>query len=311
MEITPIQTRTAAKLDPAQEVKLRDAARQFEAVLLTQLTSVLNNTGSEEDSLFGTDGGSDLAKKLFSEQLATAMADSGGIGLANTLLRQFGLEPSNQITKKSTVSNAIGQNSPVPKQVEGPLVINRSGRVNPVSDEWLKSEVAEIISTDTGDDESWRAAFANPANGIDYTNPANMTSTSAASSNYVMPVEGRFSSRFGNRFHPVDRTQKFHSGIDIAAPRGTPIKAAADGIVVFAGQKGGYGNVVEIKHADGRVTRYAHADALNVTEGQKVTAGEQIATVGSTGKTTGPHLHFEVLENGQAVNPFETIFKGF
>ena len=78
-------------LTPAQTIKLRAVAEEFEAVLLTQLTSALNNIGSDNESLFGTDGGADLAKKLFSEQLASAMADAGGIGLADTILREVGL----------------------------------------------------------------------------------------------------------------------------------------------------------------------------------------------------------------------------
>lgn len=130
---------------------------------------------------------------------------------------------------------------------------------------------------------------------------------SPASVRYRMPIGGRLSSEFGNRFHPIDRKTKFHKGIDIAAPKGTPVAAAASGTVVSAGWSNGYGNLVVIEHADGRQTRYAHADKLFVSAGETVQAGQTIARVGSTGKSTGAHLHFEIVENNRQVNPLEIL----
>ena len=92
-------------------------------------------------------------------------------------------------------------------------------------------------------------------------------------------------------------------GIDIALPTGTPILAAHDGVVTFAGVMGGYGNVVFIEGADGIETRYAHCDTILVTVGQEVLQGDVIATVGNTGVSTGPHLHFEILRDGVYLNP--------
>jgi murein DD-endopeptidase MepM/ murein hydrolase activator NlpD len=94
-----------------------------------------------------------------------------------------------------------------------------------------------------------------------------------------------------------------HTGIDISAHSGTPIKAAAGGEVVFAGWWGGYGNVVIIDHGGGISTLYAHCSAIYVRKGQSVSQGEVIAAVGSTGLSTGPHLHFEVRKNGKPVDP--------
>jgi murein DD-endopeptidase MepM/ murein hydrolase activator NlpD len=102
---------------------------------------------------------------------------------------------------------------------------------------------------------------------------------------------------------------KMHSGIDIAAPKGTPIQVAGDGVVKFAGRQKGYGNVVIVEHADGKETFYAHADKIFVQEGQTVGVGTMIATVGSTGKSTGPHLHFEVRQNNQPVDPSKYLSK--
>lgn len=101
----------------------------------------------------------------------------------------------------------------------------------------------------------------------------------------------------------VGSTHRQHDGIDIAASTGTPISAEADGRVTFAGSRGGYGNVVIIDHGNGTETRYAHQDTIGVSVGQTVRAGERVGTVGSTGMSTGPHLHFEGRRNGQSLNP--------
>jgi murein DD-endopeptidase MepM/ murein hydrolase activator NlpD len=114
---------------------------------------------------------------------------------------------------------------------------------------------------------------------------------------------GYITSNYGFRIHPVRKVRHFHSGVDLASPRGTPIHAVADGVVVFSGRKSGYGNMVDIRHMDGMVTRYAHNSANLVKEGQMIKQGQKIATVGSTGTATGPHVHFEVIRDGRAVNP--------
>ena len=113
------------------------------------------------------------------------------------------------------------------------------------------------------------------------------------------PAQGTLTSRFGRRWG------RMHKGIDIAGPVGTPIQAAADGIVIKAGwQSGGYGNLIEVKHNDGTITRYGHNSRLLVSVGQVVQQGHQIAAMGSTGRSTGSHLHFEILPSGgSAVNP--------
>ncbi len=117
------------------------------------------------------------------------------------------------------------------------------------------------------------------------------------------PLEGRVSSGFGWRRDPFTGEQAWHSGVDMAAPKGTPIGAAWDGRVVFVGQRGGYGNMVVLEHAGGWRSYYAHNDQNSVKVGDKVDAGQQIATVGSTGRSTGPHLHFEVRQGATAWNP--------
>ena len=115
------------------------------------------------------------------------------------------------------------------------------------------------------------------------------------------------SSGFGYRSDPFTGGGAMHSGLDFKGPIGTAILAAADGVVTSAGWHGGYGNCIEITHANGLVTRYAHMSALIATLGQPVTRGVQIGRMGSTGRSTGPHLHFEVRMNGQAINPMKFL----
>lgn len=121
--------------------------------------------------------------------------------------------------------------------------------------------------------------------------------------NFITPVRGRLTSRFGMRVHPIYHIRKMHTGIDLSAPSGTPIKAVAGGTVVFSGWWGGYGKVVIIDHGGGISTLYGHCSALYVSKGQYVKQGQVIAEVGSTGLSTGPHLHFEVRKNGKPVDP--------
>ena len=118
-----------------------------------------------------------------------------------------------------------------------------------------------------------------------------------------MPVNGRISSGFGSRFHPILGYERFHAGVDLAARQGTPIVAAADGRVVSAGWQGGYGRAVAIMHAGGIETKYGHMSRMIAYAGEIVHRGDVIGYVGSTGLSTGPHLHFEVMRNGRPVNP--------
>jgi murein DD-endopeptidase MepM/ murein hydrolase activator NlpD len=119
-----------------------------------------------------------------------------------------------------------------------------------------------------------------------------------------MPVaQGYIASGFGDRSDPFDGHQAIHMGVDFSAPEGAPVTAVADGVVTFTGVRSGYGNVIEIDHGNGYMTRYAHNSAIDAKEGDRVHAGQMIANVGSTGRSTGPHCHFEVWYNGRAVNP--------
>jgi murein DD-endopeptidase MepM/ murein hydrolase activator NlpD len=124
----------------------------------------------------------------------------------------------------------------------------------------------------------------------------------------IRPLKGWVSSRFGYRESPFTGRREFHRGLDIATHAGSPIIAPADGLVTFAGRKGLMGNMVAIEHGFGMVTRYGHAQKLLKKKGARVKRGETIALVGNTGRSTGPHLHYEVRLNGVAVNPVNYFF---
>ncbi|HMQ11504.1 MAG TPA: M23 family metallopeptidase [Oligoflexia bacterium] len=119
----------------------------------------------------------------------------------------------------------------------------------------------------------------------------------------IWPVRGWVSSHYGKRISPFTGQVKHHYGVDIPAPTGTKVMAAADGVVIKVGTDGGYGKMISIRHGYGMVTRYGHNSKNLVQVGQKVKRGEVIAEVGSTGRSTGPHLHYEVRINGVPVNP--------
>lgn len=135
----------------------------------------------------------------------------------------------------------------------------------------------------------------------------NSVTISTSSRSYRWPVVGRINSPFGWRRHPVTRRRDFHTGIDIKAPRGRAITASKSGVVEYSGWMGGYGRVLVIRHGDGYSTLYAHCSSLSVRKGQSVSQGQTVAHVGTTGRTTGPHLHFEIRKGKSPVNPLRML----
>lgn len=154
-----------------------------------------------------------------------------------------------------------------------------------------KSHQAYYYSQGKGDEESGS-----------YYDQSGKSLQQKAGFNIEPVVYTRISSPFGYRVHPVLHTVRMHTGIDYAAPSGTPIKATADGVITFKGWKGGYGNTVMIRHSNGVETLYGHMSAFTPAQGA-VRAGEVIGFVGTTGRSTGPHLHYEARVNSQPVNP--------
>ena len=125
---------------------------------------------------------------------------------------------------------------------------------------------------------------------------------------FVYPVmTPRLSSKYGNRNHPILHATRHHNGVDLAAPLGAPVRAVTKGTVVFADPYKGYGNLVVIMHSNGVTSHYGHLNEIKVKPGQRIKAGQIIATIGSTGISTGPHLHFELRHNGKILDPIKMI----
>jgi len=166
----------------------------------------------------------------------------------------------------------------------------------PLLDEVLAVQLQEKLAA-SRDPSQWANAPSRPVAGRP---PASPHRPPAA-----QPGAVRVSSAYGRRVHPITGKRSVHHGTDLSAPRGTPIRAGRAGVVVRAGKAGGYGNLVEVDHGGGVTTRYAHCDRLDVRPGDRIEAGQVLATVGSTGRSTGPHLHYEVRIEGRAVDPQE------
>jgi murein DD-endopeptidase MepM/ murein hydrolase activator NlpD len=140
--------------------------------------------------------------------------------------------------------------------------------------------------------------------GIDgYYQKAQLYKARFASTPSIWPLYGRISSGYGYRFHPILGRFRFHQGVDIPAWIGAPVKATADGVVIYAGWQGTFGNMVQIRHGLGYMTRYGHCSKVLVQTGDVIKKGQVIAQVGSTGLSTGPHLHYEVIRWKESIPP--------
>ncbi len=259
-----------------------EAFQQMEAVMLRQM---LQSSGAFRAS---DSPGSQLRTDMFVETLADAVAKAGGLGIARMLEHQLG---GNQA--EGTAAQAPGAPSSFAGLLRGaatPATASFSAGANPVDDLDDPNSTAPLP-----EDPS--------AASIDDYQPGHTPPVSSAPAAATGEVTDHVTSGFGFRDHPITGDHRFHTGVDLRAAEGAPIRAAAEGVVRTAGPRGGYGNAVEIDHGDGTSTLYAHASALLVKPGQRVTQGEPVALVGQTGQATGPHLHFELRRHDHPVDP--------
>ena len=256
--------------------ELKEAAEGFEAMMLRQLFKEM--LPEDQSSLFGEGLGSKTYHSLFIDELSTLAAKTGQLGLAETIERevaaQAGLTDESENRTEPIPGTALGR--PLPQPLRRSTI-----------------SYSDVTGTNGG-------TYSN-----DYA--LEQYARDAVNISFVEPLHGRQTSKFGERNDPFTNSMSHHRGLDIAAAEGSEIKAAATGKVTFSGWKSGYGNIVIIEHAGGYETRYAHnADNL-VREGETVTAGQVVAKVGSTGRSTGPHLHFELRKDGLPRNPEEVL----
>lgn len=179
--------------------------------------------------------------------------------------------------------------------------------VNILRDETTNTDIPEDKIIETKPEETEKPKEVNIPDEITRPEPVKPKFSFTPSGKPVPDKVYRISSKFGPRVHPIHKTKRMHKGIDIASPKGTEIYATADGIVISAGKVRGYGNYILIKHGDTYRTAYAHLDKIKIKKGDVIMKGDLIGTVGSTGWSTGPHLHFEVLKDKKHVNPEDYI----
>ena len=142
--------------------------------------------------------------------------------------------------------------------------------------------------------------------GVFFLAPATVRADDLAFSNVVFPlVSARLSSPFGKRVHPVKKVVAHHHGIDLAAPSYAHVRSVSSGLVIFAGTHGGYGKLVTIRHDNGYLSLYGHLNEISVNLGDRLSAGQILGRVGSSGRATGPHLHFELRRKGKPVDPLK------
>jgi len=253
---------------------LREAASEFESLFINQMLKSMRETITKSE-LFHGGNAEDIYTSMLDSELSKNMASSGGIGLADMLLRQLDNgEGEGPVTQEPSRPSQIRDVAPTVRQTTpAPVAAPVAPVVQPVTEPAAK--------------------------------PVIQTTEEPADEKFSFPLKElkRISSEFGERVDPITGKTRFHHGMDIAARAGTPVYPASKGTVIFSGVKGGYGNMVEILHDDGLVTRYGHNAKNFVREGEIVTPSEPIASVGSTGRSTGPHLHFEVLKDGRALDP--------
>ncbi|MBI1764120.1 MAG: peptidoglycan DD-metalloendopeptidase family protein [Acidobacteria bacterium] len=259
------------------------------------------------------------------------MARNGGVGLADVLVQRLGgkaaavaeshstqravetarLLRENNAAERPAVATPVSVGVCLPPATEPAATPTNQAAAQSVAHLPTQTTLRELPAALRGVASPHLAPSAVSAPPAAAANLARNATASAAPVAVALriPLHGRISSNFGVRHDPLHGGVRRHGGVDIAAPPGTPIAAAAGGTVVFAGRRGGYGNLVEIEHADGQRTRYAHAARLLVQAGDEVKPGQTIATVGSTGRSTGPHLHFEVNKDGAHVDPLQAVAK--
>lgn len=200
-------------------------------------------------------------------------------------LRREAHETHDQLATLQLFASQVSVAYGIKEKLEGPADISGEGRLIPTYHETLQEY-----------------SFLRTATFSRFRNFSSRLRT--ASRPNIWPVEGRLFSSFGMRIDPFSGEGSFHRGVDISAPYGSPVRVTADGVVVQAGYLGGYGRTVVVDHGGGLQTWYAHLSRISVIPGQEVRRGEIIGGVGSSGRVTAPHLHYEVRIAGNPVNPF-------
>lgn len=295
-----IDPRRTAPGDAAQAATL---AQEFEAMLMLQMVRQMRQSLlSEEDQEQGL--GNDRWTETFDVEYARYLTEKGGgVGLADFIRSQLDAKAASQSPAAgapgSTALGTAGAGEPrtsdrpsvVPLAIPSPVPVAIPAAI-PAAHPTAAPSAAPLAAP-----VGARAGEAEAAHNAGVDNVAE------DDDGLQLPLDAATTSKFGWRGDPFHGQRRFHSGVDLRAAYGTEVPAAGAGRVTFAGERGGYGTLVVVQHADGMETRYAHLSAAGVKEGDRVDSGQVIGRVGSSGRSTAPHLHFEVRINGARVDP--------
>ncbi len=286
----------------SKEQKIKRIAVQFEEMMInTLLKEAFKESGDkdqEEGALGALTGGNKTYKDIRTMFLSQFVADSGGLGYRAQIEEQLRL---NYFRDDENVFESIPKdknNSPLPlntvKTLNGiPLVLPNAQA--PAPPPTSPDTITPPPSTETA---------APPAA---QTQPPQPPKTPTGPFETVAPVSATVSSGYGWRKDPIDGKTRFHAGMDFAVPPHTPVKSFMQGEVTYSGWQKGYGRIIEVTHPNGYVTRYGHNAQLMVNKGDRVEAGKIIALSGSSGRSTGPHLHFEIRKGNFSLDPARII----
>jgi len=288
--LTPSVSLTPSKGDDM--VKVRELGHEFESMLLLQMIRQMRQSmamsGDSDEASAGFGFGNEAMTDTVDTELARQLSLSGGVGVADVIVDGFiskhlvNAQPSTPNSEgdvKTAGSHGLG--------VENwKLAVDPAAKAPPLVSAPAKRETVS---------ENSRAVTAK--------RPAVSAAVRPTDAAVPLPVVAPLTSHFGWRADPLDGRVRFHRGVDVRAAYGTEVPAVAQGTVVFAGEQGGYGTTVVVEHPQGLRTRYAHLSASVVRVGDQVTAGQPIGRVGSSGRSTGAHLHFEVEQAGRRIDP--------
>ena len=264
------------------DAKKQEAVQQFESYLVQMMVREMRK--SVPKGMFDSPT-MEMFVDLLDQSLAEQISQAGGLGFADSLERSLGMRGMSE-------SDLLSGGS-LSSQIERAL----GGR---------ESAMPSMSSLSFGERETEELDFSDlPMPKL--PTPSIFQETKEKQAETIFPTNGKISSRFGHRIDPIHGHEAEHLGLDIAAKEGTAIKAMRSGTVTFAGTKGSYGKLVVIDHGNGLESRYAHCSSINVHAGDVVRAGMDIAKVGSTGKSTGAHLHLELRQDGTAIDPMSIL----
>lgn len=269
----------------AERAQLKLLAQEFEALLMNEMLgswreSLMSSSGNEE-----SDHGMGTMVDMVGAEFGRALSRSGGLGIAAQLLKAFDRQIVDVTDSPTTASE------PISSQGVNPDAVHRRVAQTGASARLERAVQAALTP-------AARSALVEPAG-----------SANEVLAEEIKPIEGAVTSAFGWRRDPLNGQVRFHAGADIRMAYGKEVTSVAAGRVSFVGEQGGYGLTVVVDHADGLQTRYAHLSSLSVNAGETVSPGQAIARSGTSGRSTAPHLHVELLSQGRPTDP-STVLKG-